>query len=125
MWLGFSFSVFAFFGFSLIHESWMLWPMLIPAALGGFLDPSMHGIMANQTNDNAQGELQGAISSLTSVASIIGPVSMTQMFAMFTGANLFAGFYLPGAPFFAAAVLMMIAAIPIAAALTHLNSQQR
>ncbi|MEO1066306.1 MAG: TCR/Tet family MFS transporter [Pseudomonadota bacterium] len=113
VWIGLFFTFFAFIAFGFLTENWLLWAMLVPAALGGFLDPGMQGIMANETEDNAQGELQGAISSLTSIAAIIGPVLMTQLFARFTDAGREAALYAPGAPFLAAALLMIIAMVPI------------
>ena len=59
--------------------------------------------MTSQIPANAQGELQGALSSVNSVTSIIGPLVMTQLFAGFTGPD--APIYFPGVSFFAAAIL--------------------
>ena len=53
--------------------------------------------------EDAQGELQGALSSITSLTSIIGPVLMTQLFARFTGQS--APLYFPGISFVVAAIL--------------------
>jgi DHA1 family tetracycline resistance protein-like MFS transporter len=47
--------------------------------------------------DNAQGELQGALSSLTSLSAILAPVLLTSAFARYSAPD--AEPYLPGAAF--------------------------
>lgn len=117
VWLGLGFTMTAFFGLGLLNTEWLFWIMLLPAALGGFLTPAMQGIMANETPDNAQGELQGAIASLKGIGAILGPVMMTQLFAHFTADGSAMPLYLPGAPFLAGLALLVIALIPIVDAL--------
>jgi DHA1 family tetracycline resistance protein-like MFS transporter len=56
---------------------------------------------------NAQGELQGAMSSLTALATIISPLVMTQVFSFFT--NDTAPVYLPSAPFLLSAIAVVVA----------------
>ena len=67
----------------LIHD-WQLYPWLALASLSGFVTPAFQAIMTGQTPANAQGELQGAMSCLNSIASIIGPVMLTQLFGRAT-----------------------------------------
>ena len=59
--------------------------------------------MSREVGADEQGELQGTIASIFSLAAIIGPVAMTQVFAAFTRG--YAGIVFPGAPFLLAAVL--------------------
>ncbi len=54
------------------------------AALSGFVSPAFQSIMTSQVPANAQGELQGALSSLNSVTSIVGPLLMTKLFSTYT-----------------------------------------
>ena len=54
--------------------------------------------------DDAQGELQGALSSGQSVMAVVSPLLMTQIFGAFAAPG--ADSYLPGAPFLAAALDM-------------------
>lgn len=63
-----------------------LWLMvfLIPYVLGGIANPTIAGVMSNQVPATDQGELQGSLTSLLSVSSIIGPVLMTTLFSLFT-----------------------------------------
>ncbi|MDM7969391.1 MAG: TCR/Tet family MFS transporter [Paracoccaceae bacterium] len=84
--------------------------MLIPVtAIGAIGLPALQGILSRAVADNAQGELQGVLTSLTSVAMVVAPLVMTQTFAQFTRAD--AGVYLPGAPFLLSAVIMTLAAV--------------
>lgn len=98
--------IMGFAGYALSTESWQLYAWLALAALSGFVSPAFQSIMTSQVPANAQGELQGALSSVNSVTSIIGPLVMTQLFARYTGAST--QFYLPGAPFLAAALLTLV-----------------
>jgi DHA1 family tetracycline resistance protein-like MFS transporter len=58
---------------------------------------------------NEQGELQGALTSLISATSIIGPLIMTGSFAYFTSHS--APFYFPGASFLLGAIFMLCSLI--------------
>ncbi len=58
--------------------------------------------------DDQQGELQGAITSVRSIAVIAAPVTMTQIFAIFTSGS---GPFLPGAPFVLSMGLMVVCGI--------------
>lgn len=91
--------------FALATQGWMMYAFMIPFALGGLAGPALQGIMSNQVPANAQGELQGALTSLISVTSIIGPLLMTYLFAQFTGPA--APVHFPGAPFVMGAVLSL------------------
>jgi len=78
-------------------------------AMGGIAGPSIQGIISNQVPANEQGELQGALTSLTSTTSIFGPLIMTNLFSFFTSPA--APVYLPGAPFYLASLLVVISAL--------------
>lgn len=76
------------------------------AALCGVIPPALQGIMSQRVADNAQGELQGALTSAASLAMILSPLAMTLTFAHFTARD--APLYLPGAPFLLACGLSLI-----------------
>lgn len=97
------------FLFSFATEGWMMFVFLIPYCLGGIAGPALQSIISGNVPKNEQGELQGALTSLMSATSIVGPLLMTNLFAWFTrpeGDIKFAG-----APFFAGAILMLISAV--------------
>jgi DHA1 family tetracycline resistance protein-like MFS transporter len=83
----------------------MMYAIMIPFALGGLAGPALQGIISNQVGPNEQGTLQGSLTSLISLTSIIGPLLMTNLFSFFTSDS--APFYFPGAPFFAGAFLAL------------------
>ncbi|MBT3530243.1 MAG: TCR/Tet family MFS transporter [Gammaproteobacteria bacterium] len=98
--------VIGFSGYAFATEGWQMYPWLAVASISGFVTPAFQSIMTSQIPANAQGELQGALSSLNSITSIVGPLIMTQLFAVFTADS--APIYFPGSPFLAAAILTVI-----------------
>lgn len=94
-----------FTGYAYATEGWQLYPWLAIGSISGFVSPAFQAIMTSRVPANAQGELQGALSSINSLTSILGPVLMTQLFAIFTSGT---GSYFPGAPFLAAALLSLV-----------------
>ena len=93
--------------FAFANQGWMMFAILIPYCLGGLGGPALQGIISNQVPANEQGELQGAMTSLISVTSFIGPLMMNNLFAYFTGKS--APFIFPGMPFILGAVLITTA----------------
>jgi len=91
---------------ALAYQGWMLYAVMIPYAFGGLAGPSLQGIMSNSVPANEQGELQGGLTSLMSVTSIVGPPLMTGIFGYFTSET--APLYLPSAPFYLGAVLAIL-----------------
>lgn len=91
--------------FAFATEGWMMFVFLIPYCLGGIAGPALQAIISGHVPANEQGELQGALTSLMSATSIIGPPLMTNLFAYFTHKE--APVYFPGAAFFLGALLMM------------------
>ena len=69
--------------------------------------PAINAMMSHQVDDDAQGELQGAISGLMGITAILSPAMATQLFGVFAGKE--AVIELPGAPFFAAAIIAALA----------------
>jgi MFS transporter, DHA1 family, tetracycline resistance protein len=92
--------------FAFASSSWMMYAFLIPYCLGGLAGPALQGFISNHVPANEQGELQGALTSLISVTSIIGPVLMNGLFAYFTSAET--PYYFPGAPFILASIMIIV-----------------
>jgi len=84
----------------------VLLAMIPIAALGSLAMPALQAAMSDSVAPTAQGELQGLLTSVSALAMATAPVLMTQVFAYFTAAG--APLYLPGAPFFLAAALMVL-----------------
>jgi DHA1 family tetracycline resistance protein-like MFS transporter len=103
--------------FAFATASWMMFIFLIPYCLGGIAGPALQGIISGQVPPNEQGELQGALTSLISVTSIVGPLMMNNLFYFFSREN--APVYFPGAPFIAGAVLFGISTLFAVNTLKH------
>jgi MFS transporter, DHA1 family, tetracycline resistance protein len=104
--VGFLLMTAGFLGYALAPVGWMIFPAIAIGSLGGIANPSMQSVMSRQAGPQAQGELQGAMASITSVAAVLSPLFMTQLFSRFSGAD--APVYLPGAPYLVAAVLVFL-----------------
>ncbi len=90
--------------FAFATEGWMMFAFLIPYCLGGIAGPSLQAVLAGHVPSNEQGELQGALTSLMSLTTILGPPLMSNLFKYFTTKD---HFHFPGAPFLAGAVFMI------------------
>lgn len=97
----------SFFAYAFVPYAWMMYPVIAVGALQGFVGPSVQSIMSAHIPANAQGELQGAIGSMSGLVAILSPPFMTQLFAHFSSDQ--ASIYFPGAPFFVAAILTLLA----------------
>ncbi|WP_018342656.1 TCR/Tet family MFS transporter [Cytophaga aurantiaca] len=104
VYIGLVLNAFGLLLFAFATEGWMMIAILIPYALGGIAGPALQGITSAQVPATEQGELQGALTSLMSVTSIIGPPLMNNLFSYFTGEG--APIELPGAPFLLGALMI-------------------
>lgn len=95
--------------FAFANQSWMMFVFMIPYCLGGIAGPALQAILAGHVPRNEQGELQGALTSMISLTSIIGPLVMTNLFAWFTQPGTPVHF--SGAPFLLGSILLMISAL--------------
>ena len=109
VYVGLSFYAFGMLLFAFATQSWMMFAFSIPYCLGGIAGPALQSIISGRVPPNEQGELQGALTSLMSAASIIGPVLMTSLFYYFTNKNSLLQF--AGAPFLLGAVLLIISTV--------------
>ena len=100
--LGIGVAAIGYFGYGTATQGWMMFPWLATWLLGAIVNPMTQAIMSNRVSPDAQGELQGAVASLYSLSSIIGPPLMTQLFGYFSRPD--APVHAPGAAFFAAGV---------------------
>ena len=95
--------------FSFATEGWMMFAFLIPYCLGGIAGPALQSTMAGHIPGNEQGELQGALTGLMSLTTIIGPLMMNNLFNFFTTDK--APVYFPGISFLLGAVFMLLGAL--------------
>jgi DHA1 family tetracycline resistance protein-like MFS transporter len=105
--IGFSSMALGFFIFAFATQTWMVFAGILPFALIGVAQPAIRGMMANRVPPDAQGELHGATASLMSLTMIVSPLIMTELFHEFSREGAPVDF--PGAPFFVAGWLALLA----------------
>ena len=104
--LGFLFAIPAYSLFAFAPNSGAMILGIVLGSFAGLTFPAMQQLMTERTAHDAQGELQGAIASMLSLTSIIGPLIMTGLFGHFADDK---GLFFPGAPF-ALSVAILVAA---------------
>jgi DHA1 family tetracycline resistance protein-like MFS transporter len=104
--MGFGISIVAFVCYGLAAHGWMIYLIMTAAAITGVAGPALQAYITRHVPANEQGAVQGLFSSLTSLASIIGP---------FIGAHTFGwavaperAVSVPGIAFFESALLYII-----------------
>ena len=95
--------------FAFATEGWMMFTFLVPYCVGGIAGPALQSILAGHVPQNEQGELQGALTSLMSITTIIGPLIMNNLFEYFTTKN--APVHFPGVSFLLGAVFMLFSLV--------------
>lgn len=103
--------------FAFANQSWMMYAILVPYCLGGVCGPALQAIISEQVAPNEQGELQGALTSIMSATSFVGPILMNNLFSYFTSKE--APFIFAGMPFLAGAALMFLAIFLAMPSLNH------
>ena len=93
-------AAFSLFG---LAPTTLLFMMAIPIqAFFGLVSPAMQALMSARIGADAQGQLQGALSSMRGVTGMIGPIVFTQIFA-----RAIHHASLPGAPFLLAGAFVL------------------
>src|SRR5918992_1105899 len=90
-------------GYATATAGWMMFAWLSTWFFGAIVMPTTNALMSHRVAPDAQGELQGAVASLFSLSSIVGPPLMTQLFSRFAAPD--ARVHFPGAAFLAAGLL--------------------
>jgi DHA1 family tetracycline resistance protein-like MFS transporter len=89
------------------NRGWMIYALMVPLGLAGIAAPAAQTLVTGEVDPSRQGELQGGLASLGSVAAIVGPLIATRLFTRFAPETAIP--HIPGAAFFASAVLMAVA----------------
>jgi DHA1 family tetracycline resistance protein-like MFS transporter len=108
--LGLTIGAAGFLGNALVPQGWMVFVVLTVTALQGLVFPSMSSTMSQLVSPSEQGELQGGVASMQSMAAIVGPPLFANVLAQFTRA--------PGATWFPGAAYLVAGALSLAALVT-------
>jgi DHA1 family tetracycline resistance protein-like MFS transporter len=115
--LGVAWGVLMFLTFAFVPYSWMLYPALFISGLQGITNPSVNALLSREMGPERQGELQGGMASVIGLSSIVGPFTLTQTLAQFTGPS--ARFHFPGAAFVLAATFAATCFVLLSVALAR------
>jgi DHA1 family tetracycline resistance protein-like MFS transporter len=99
----------AFAGYGLVPEGWMLFVIVGLNVFGYMVQPGLQGLISSAVDPTRQGEGMGAVSSLSSVAAVLGPLLGTPLLAAVS--HYPQGDWRLGAPFYLCAVIQGIAAL--------------
>jgi DHA1 family tetracycline resistance protein-like MFS transporter len=105
--LGLACGAAGFFIFAIAPTGPLSWIGIPVMSLWGVSGAAIQSLMTKQVAPDQQGQLQGANSSVQSISQLLGPFLFTLTFAYFIGAQ--APMKLPGAPFFLASALVLLA----------------
>lgn len=89
----------SFLGYAFVTVWWQIIPLFVVSSFSGLAMPAIQGLLSRMTDATRQGQLQGGMGSMGSVAAIVGPFILTQ--ALATGID----HHFPGAAFVVAGTL--------------------
>ncbi|WP_300542756.1 TCR/Tet family MFS transporter [Maricaulis sp.] len=117
--IGFSLTlaIFSYAAYGFAPAGWVVYPIIAVGALAGIGQPALQGVVSRIVPPNAQGELQGAMTSLQSLSMVIGPLFMSRVFEHYSGPDAPLAF--PGAPFILASIMTAVALIIALGARKH------
>jgi len=119
--LGLGCGAVGFFIFGAAPSGQLFWIGIPIMALWGIAGAATQALTTQLVALDQQGQLQGATNSVQSVSQLIGPFLFTLTFAWFIGAGV--PLKLPGAPFFLASALLLLALAIAARTLSIANAR--
>ncbi|MEQ2006814.1 MAG: TCR/Tet family MFS transporter [Limisphaerales bacterium] len=105
--VGLTISAVGLIAYGLATEGWMAYVVIAVASLSGISGPAVQGLISRSVGADEQGSVQGSLTSLASVAGVLGPPLATGLFGFFISAG--APVKLPGAAFFFSSALTIAA----------------
>lgn len=107
--LGLAMSVCGFTGYALATEGWMIYATIVATSLGGIAMPAAQALITHRVSPREQGRVQGALTSVQNLASIVGPLIGGYVFAFSIRGG--ARFHVPGMVYFVSAVLALLGTV--------------
>ncbi len=113
--IGLMIGILSMTGYGLANHGWMIYAIIAVASIGAIAGPASQSLITRSVRPDEQGEIQGAMTSLQSVAGVVGPLIGGNLLGKFAAEN--ATIQIPGMPFFAGAALTTLALINAAVVL--------
>ncbi|NNF17792.1 MAG: MFS transporter, partial [Gammaproteobacteria bacterium] len=107
IWITLLVEAIALVGIGMATAGWMVYAMISLALISVMQDPAIRQALSSRVPEDAQGELQGGLSALSSVAMILSPVIYNGLFTLTAGDAPVIDY--PGSPFIVAAFISGLA----------------
>lgn len=101
-------STVAFFAWGVVPEGWMMYLIIALNLFGFMVQPGLQSLISNSVAPTRQGESMGAVSSINSVAAVLGPLMGAPLLALVSHHPH--GDWRIGAPFYLCAAIQAVAA---------------
>jgi DHA1 family tetracycline resistance protein-like MFS transporter len=101
-------STVAFAAYGAVPEGWMMYIVITANVFGYMVQPGLQSLVANAVDPTRQGESMGAVSSINSVAAVLGPLLGSPVLAAVS--HYPHGDWRVGAPFYLCAAIQAVAA---------------
>ncbi|HET9817728.1 MAG TPA: TCR/Tet family MFS transporter [Rhodanobacteraceae bacterium] len=108
MLTGLAFVIAGYLVFGFAASEWIFVAAIPLLCMGGLAGPAAQSLVTHQVDPTEQGRLQGALTSLQSLAGVFGPALFANLFAVFIGKHAPTP-HLPGIAFALAAALALLA----------------
>lgn len=109
IWLALLVEIGALIGIAFAAHGWFIYAMVTTALVTTMQDPAIRQELSARVPEDAQGELQGGLSALISVAMILSPLIYNGLFSLTAGDSPIIDF--PGTPFLVASLISVVALI--------------
>ncbi len=106
--IGLTIGVLSYIGYAAVPEGWMMYVIIAFGSLGGITMPAWQSLITRTVRPDEQGRVQGALSSISSISQVVGPVMGGNIFAWSISARMTTP--IPGLVFYACALLGAIGA---------------
>ena len=106
VYVGLSFGAIGYAGFAFARTSLGDYVWLAVSALNFLTYPALQAIMSARVGPDGQGKLQGIVASVVGLSAIVVPPVMTGLFRHYSADG--AAVWFPGAPFVAAAAIVLV-----------------
>ncbi len=100
-----------FIGYGLAASGFMLYAVLFVSSIFWAAHPALQSLITREIPPEKQGELQGALMSLTSLTAVVNPLLMTKILAVTSVVG--GAVYLPGAAYYLAGIFGLIAFVAV------------
>lgn len=109
IFVGLSIEIFSFILYAIATQGWMMYAITMLFAVSGVAGPALQAVVTKRVPANEQGELQGSLISIGSLAAIIAPILYTYLFSGFSGPQAISEF--PGVPYLVAGLVCAFAVL--------------